>query len=286
MAVKMISSPIKKFIAVIEVIFVRFVLFPLLFLALTRRLPGFQTWQTDSLLMPFPVTGHILMVVVSFFVLLISKRKFSTHGIRFQPIKYHLDITGACFFPVVLANIPFGLGINYQDWPGALILAAVQVMLLFVIGWTLRTKPESAMLGLVFFPLAWLFGRFNDQLVGKAFAELITYAVFVGFGEEIIFRGYMQSRLNDAFGRPFQFFGIKYGWGLWITSFLFGFSHVGVTNFLLTGQNNLFWAWGFWTFFGGLVFGLIREKSNSIFAPALLHGLPQAIASAVMVWFP
>ena len=124
------------------------------------------------------------------------------------------------------------------------------------------------------------------QSIGKAFAEFVTYGLFVGFGEEIIFRGYMQSRLNEAFGRPYRFFGIKYGWGIVIASVLFGLTHVGLTTSLITGQVNFFWAWGFWTFFGGLVFGLVREKSESILAPSLLHGLPQAIASAVVVMFP
>ena len=36
-----------------------------------------------------------------------------------------------------------------------------------------------------------------------------------------------------------------------------------------------------WTFFGGLASSFVREKSGSIAAPALLHGLPQAIASAL-----
>lgn len=36
----------------------------------------------------------------------------------------------------------------------------------------------------------------------------------------------------------------------------------------------------------GLVLDYVREKSGGILAPALLHGLPQAIAYAVMVFFP
>ena len=35
---------------------------------------------------------------------------------------------------------------------------------------------------------------------------------------------------------------------------------------------------------GGLVFGLVCEKSGGILAPALLHGLPQAIGAAVMLF--
>ena len=44
------------------------------------------------------------------------------------------------------------------------------------------------------------------------------------------------------------------------------------------------WAWGFWTIFSGLVMGFVREKSGSVFAPALLHGIPQAIATVAMLF--
>jgi len=276
----------KKVIAVIEVILVRFAIFPLLFWFVTKLFPNFQIWQTERFRLPFPVTGHILMVVVSFFVLFITKRDFTSYGIKFRPLKYHLDITGTCFVPVVLASIPFGLGIDYQNWGGAWILAIVQVVLLFALGWLLKKQPGASQVSLLALSWITLASGTVGQSIGKAFAEFITYGIFVSFGEEIIFRGYVQSRLNDVFGRPYQFFSIKYGWGLVIASALFGLTHVGFTTALITEQVNLNWAWAFWTFFGGLVFGLVREKSESILAPALLHGLPQAIASAVMVMLP
>jgi membrane protease YdiL (CAAX protease family) len=101
-------------------------------------------------------------------------------------------------------------------------------------------------------------------------------------GEELLFRGYIQSRLNEAFGKPFQFYGVHWGWGILITSLLFGFMHVVNTGSLVIGHWQPTWWWGFWTFFSGFVFGFVREKTGSIVAPALLHGLPQAIASAFL----
>jgi len=255
----------KKIIAVIEVVLVRFVIFPLLFLLVTKLFPNFQTWQTERLGLPFPVSGHILMVIVSFTLLILTKRDFASYGIKFRPLKYHLDVAGTCFVPVVLASIPFGLGIDYRTWSGAWIMGLVQVILLFVLGRLLKKEPNATQVSLL--AISWIAFASGTvgQSIGKAFAEFVTYGVFVGFGEEIIFRGYMQSM---------------------ITSALFGLTHVGITTSLITGQANLYWAWGFWTFFGGLVFGLVREKSASILAPSLLHGLPQAIASAVMIMLP
>lgn len=223
------------------------------------------------------------MVVLSLFILLVTKRDFVSYGLTFRPLKYHLDITLTCFLPIVLASIPFGLGLDYRDWNGAWILAVVNVVLLFALGRILKKHPsanQAGLLALCWIPLASSAAGLSG---GKAFAEFVTYGVFVAFGEEIIFRGYIQSRLNEVFERPYRFFGIEFGWGVIITAALFGLTHVGLTSSLIAGEINLHWAWGFWTFFGGLVYGLVREKSGSVLAPALLHGLPQAIASAVIV---
>jgi hypothetical protein len=119
---------------------------------------------------------------------------------------------------------------------------------------------------------------------GKAIALFLTYALFVGFGEEILYRGYIQSRLNEAFGKPYRFFGVAFGWGAILTALLFGLSHAGLLGFLLGLSTKVTLAWSLWTFFGGLVFGFVREKTGSILAPALLHGLPQAIATVAMLF--
>ena len=39
---------------------------------------------------------------------------------------------------------------------------------------------------------------------------------------------------------------------------------------------------GLWTTFGGLTFGYIRERTGNVLAAALLHGLPQALAAALL----
>jgi membrane protease YdiL (CAAX protease family) len=118
---------------------------------------------------------------------------------------------------------------------------------------------------------------------GHALAIFLAYAFFVGFGEEILYRGYMQSRLNEVFGKPYRFFEVAFGWGTIITALFFGLSHVGLIRWMLGMSGSLTWAWGFWTVFSGLVFGFVREKSGSILAPALLHGLPQAFAEVLVL---
>jgi membrane protease YdiL (CAAX protease family) len=114
----------------------------------------------------------------------------------------------------------------------------------------------------------------------------LFYGLFVAFGEEILFRGYMQSQLNQVFGKPYRFFEVPFGWGAIITAALFGAMHIGIFLWILGMSAQVTLAWGFWTIFVGLVFGLVREKSGGILAPALLHGLPQAIAFTMFVFLP
>jgi membrane protease YdiL (CAAX protease family) len=94
--------------------------------------------------------------------------------------------------------------------------------------------------------------------------------VFVtGFGEELFFRGYAQARLNVAFGKPFQVAGVNIGWGLPVASVLFGISHA-----IFSGGTV---GWGIATFGHGMVLGYVREKTGTIFACSLLHGMPYLV---------
>lgn len=66
-----------------------------------------------------------------------------------------------------------------------------------------------------------------------------------------------------------------------ITSLLFGVMHViNLASVIAGNWQPEFW-WGFWTFFGGWAFSFVREKTGSIAAPTILHGLPQALVSVL-----
>lgn len=93
-------------------------------------------------------------------------------------------------------------------------------------------------------------------------ALLIPYHLFfVALPEEFFYRGYFQTRLNEVFPRKFLIFGVPVSWGLVIACAFFAFGHS-----LVTVQ----W-WHFATFFPGLVFGWMRERTSSPLAGALFH---------------
>jgi membrane protease YdiL (CAAX protease family) len=116
-------------------------------------------------------------------------------------------------------------------------------------------------------------------------STVIWQFIFSGFGEEFTFRGYFQSRLNQAFGRPLNLFGIQFGIGLIIASLLFGFWHAFNTYDPAVGLSSFAWGWALSTFMGGLFFGVIREKTGTLLAPGIAHGLPDAIGEALMKVF-
>lgn len=91
---------------------------------------------------------------------------------------------------------------------------------------------------------------------------LVPYHLFfVAIPEEFFYRGYLQTRLNEVFPRKFLVLGTPVGWGLPIACLMFAFGHSLVE----------FQWWHFATFFPGLVFGWMRERTGHPAAGALFH---------------
>lgn len=84
---------------------------------------------------------------------------------------------------------------------------------------------------------------------------------FVAIPEEFFYRGYLQTRLNEIFHRKWIVLGVPIGWGAVIACLLFAFGHSLV---------QLRW-WHFATFFPGLVFAWLRERTGGPAAGALFH---------------
>ncbi|MGQ4834203.1 MAG: CPBP family glutamic-type intramembrane protease [Candidatus Asgardarchaeia archaeon] len=115
--------------------------------------------------------------------------------------------------------------------------------------------------------------------VMKLLVDMIWFFIFVGFAEELFFRGYIQTRLNEVFTKKYDsIIGVKYQWteGTLITAiFFFGIPHilVGVNPF--TGSINISISIILIVIFAcflGVIFGVIREKTGSIVIPSILHG--------------
>jgi membrane protease YdiL (CAAX protease family) len=109
----------------------------------------------------------------------------------------------------------------------------------------------------------WLFGLGFHPTLRADFLDFAAGQIFIiGLSEEFFFRGYVQTRLNHAFGRPYRFLGARWGWGLIAASLLFGLCHIIDGN--LARMKVAFF---------GLFAGWLRERSPSIVVPATYHGI-------------
>jgi uncharacterized protein len=266
------SKVVPVLLALIEVIAVRYTLW---FLLSSAALQPIRSWQTTNLYHDF--TTHVALLVVPVLLLLTLHRSLADYGITLR--HWRSDLTAALTVFLLFAIAGGALGfLPYAVWYGALIAAALYVGVLFFSARQLDGKPNPKS-GLLTIGLAvLLFGGYGLTQglfpgIGQALSNLVFFGLFVGFGEELFYRGYAQSRLNIAFGKPYTFLGVQVGWGWIIASLLFGLSHLGGGPWYVL-----------WTTFSGLAFGYVFERTRSIVAPGILHGLPQALALTFMVW--
>ena len=107
----------------------------------------------------------------------------------------------------------------------------------------------------------------------------IYFLVAIGFGEEILYRGYIQSRVNSEYGRPWKCCGVSFGPGLLVASMLFGLGHV-----MLLGTLELNWLFAIAAIFPGIFFGLVREKGGVI-ASFIFHAFWSFLPEPIMIAF-
>jgi len=247
-------------------------------LRLLLRGTPFATWQKESF-GSAPVTSALLFFVVPMVFLIASRRNPRLYGLATHDLPYHRQVglraagvllPVALLFPVIVL-----LGSTHEEWPGALLMTAGVMVAGFLAVKRTATlgnreprtiSPIGTGVYLVTLVLG-LLACFVFNLFSGVLARAVQILIFVGFLEEFFFRGYLQSRLNDAFGRPYEFAGIAFGAGLFVSAVIFGLLHP------LTSPEGIPWPWAVWTAAGGLLFGILREKSGSVVAPAIAHGL-------------
>lgn len=218
---------------------------------------------------------YIMVLFVPMSILIVTRRSFRDYGIDFKNLGYHLKVVVVGIIPVfVLSALLFFLG--WDSWKNSILVSIIEVILLIMVAWMLRDLAATGKgysIWILLFLVAGLLLMSPEASIGIVVVKLVYTFIFVAFGEEILFRGYIQSRVNEAFGRPYIFFGVNWGWGLIIGSLLFGIWHILNPFNPFIGQFDLMWQWGLWTFFLGLILGFIRERTGSVLGPAILHGV-------------
>ncbi|MFW9921518.1 MAG: lysostaphin resistance A-like protein [Candidatus Thorarchaeota archaeon] len=290
------SSATKKITAFLEVVAVRHLIYALLAMGLLILLYG--TTNPD----PFPLEASYfvgaLWFVVPALMIFGLRRNRADYGLTLKKGPESLDLAFGAFpyFVLTFAGyiVLMMVGWSYLEPLGALIMTGIFLLSTFLIVRLMsknyddfdemqisHTKHRNNVIGLIIlllFPI--LLGLAVGRLSVGVVSTVVWQFVFSGFGEEMFFRGYIQSRLNQAFGRPYEWKGIQFGLGLFITAGLFAVSHMLNTASLLAGDFTINWWYGTFTFVGGILFGLLREKTRSIVAPGTLHGL-EAIGEGI-----
>lgn len=234
------------------------------------------------------------MTVFTVAVLLICRRTFSEYGLAVKGWRYNLNV--ALFWSVLIVVVA-GIAVQTRlvhfdplhppDLTRAVVFSSGEiVMTLLLVVFLMRERSLIrcvppfvslfALVGLVLLPavLAILFSR--DVL--KVTFTVLWLFFGAGFGEEIFFRGYIQSRVNQSFGRPWRFFGLQFGVGLIVSSLLFGFIHALNTVDYFNGRFEFARLWMMTNFFTGLFLGCLREGTGSVLPGAIIHGLDDVLA--------
>lgn len=125
-----------------------------------------------------------------------------------------------------------------------------------------------ALSALIFFPMFWagFVGWWNpvrsfEWPPPPPLDSVLTQILGIAVPEEMFYRGYVQTALDDALGRPVRLFGAKLGAGVVIASIVFALGHFATHAHpaRLT------------VFFPSLVFGWLRARGRGIGAAVLFH---------------
>lgn len=117
-------------------------------------------------------------------------------------------------------------------------------------------------------PIAWLkvltpytgLPHFHWRLPDR-FAEWCIDQLFVvALPEEFFYRGYLQTRLTDAWPGGPVIFGVRLGRAFWLTALLFALGHLAI-----------FQVWRLAVFFPAVIFGWMRARTGSVVSGALFH---------------
>ena len=240
-------------------------------------------------------------IIIPLAIIWLSGRNWGNYGFNLRNFRYqiHYGFIGAML--MMLAGLGFGFmrsrQINPAGMEGSLVISAIALAMICILFVLLRRSSQSnsrsapqqpritykliILVGMVLCPVivALLMKRFSFSII----LWNLYYLILVGFGEEIKYRGYFQSRINEEYGRPWKIAGIHFGPGLLIVSVLFGLSHMGQFGLFnpFEGQFAINPWMGLQAFFGSLFYGLIREKSGSIIPSSIAHGVPSAFGQTL-----
>ncbi len=173
-----------------------------------------------------------------------------------------VDISQVWWYPIIYVPLI----------AGAFIVMRISGYMRDDVGLTARRLPVQlalALTGVVFGVTEYLILAPEPMIAElswqSAWLPAVMLLVFVGFGEEFIFRGVLQRSAADAFN----------GWGVIYVSLLFATLHMGFFS----------WLDLVFVFAVALFFGWVVQKTGSILGVALAHGITNIVLYLIAPFF-
>jgi membrane protease YdiL (CAAX protease family) len=183
----------------------------------------------------------MVMILFTLAVLLVCRRDFQEYGLTLKGWQYNLNVGLLWGVLIVLAAgmvIQFGLvhidPLHPPDLTRAVVFSSGETILTIpLVVFLMRERslvrriPPLVNLFVLFVlvSLPVILAIVIHRDVPNVVLQVLLLFFGAGFGEEVIFRGYIQSRVNRSFGRPWLVLDLQFGVGLIVSSLLFGFIH-------------------------------------------------------------
>lgn len=207
---------------------------------------------------------RLIMLALFFFISLALAR--SDTAFQWLPSPWQgMVLEGVFAFSVILATqtVQFSginLKISRNAWRD--VLFATLLLLVFV-------AIRSAALQ---------FTGISGTNQGFGYEFLIFQLTLPGITEELVYRGVIQSHLNNMYSKPWQIWKITCGWGLIVTTILFWAVHAFQVN---GWEVSFHWKTLTLPLVVGLVLGWMRERSNSLVPSIIAHNLVNFLVTII-----
>ena len=181
----------------------------------------------------------------------------------FSTIHSFVVLTVLFFYPVWAASVKkidyFDFGLNNIDWKKTFLHLTIWSLITFIpyILFVIYYQGNSNLTSFIK----------HFSLPKKYLVETLLYQILVvGLSEEFFYRGYLQPLIQKKYNRVIIKF-LDLDTGVILLSLLFAIGHIFTyyTIFSLL------------TFFPSLVFGILRNKTDSIIASMIYHGFSNSI---------
>ena len=240
-------------------------------------------------------SAGLCMILFSVLAVRVRGWRLSEFGVNLNDWRYNLNLGifwGVLELVTLLAVVRL-IGFhpaNYVNpgtpWGLALIGSGIALVYALLLIRMLQTRRRwlaaapaavSVLVLVILWSLPVLSAAYQHRALAPMIGTVGWMVIGAGLGEEIFFRGYIQTRLDLAFGKPVALWQIHFGVGLIVSAILFGLVHTLNTVDYFNGQFHFNWASGVFNFFAGLVYAVMREKTRSIFPGVIAHGIADVL---------